>query len=390
MKKWVYISCLLQVLYCSQLILANSQDEIDLQLNLPKGFSASITITWELNSLNKDIPGLNKDVKDYNKTIEEYQIDCLDVDADGNMTVKQTWESIKEIYRDMDGNMCVRFDSRDSSYPIPETEVFSKNLIGQSMVFEIDPGGEILDISGYEKIARKMTRPALKHLHLGKDGIVKRLKNWSLFGIPEFCSAGPVKVRELHTETTIPDIKTIPKTVSYSKKWSLKEISDGLAHYEITIDRVKEQKNDITDFEGKRTEKLYTEKNETCHLTCDITTGLIINSQQIINSSSRDIHGDYDQSETVREYSSNGLITIETVINKAKAHESISLVILLSSIFGILFLLGLLNIFRLIKEHGMRSKLLFSVVFTIIALVLFLFVLLQPLITRLVYTYTNH
>ena len=160
MNKWILI---LLLLVASGAVFADSQDEIDLRLNLPKGFSASVIVTSEFESLNKAVPGLDKDVEDYHKTVEKYQIHCLDVDAEGNMKVKQTWRSIKEIYRDMSGEIRVRYDSEDSRYPIPESAVFEKFLIGQSLTFKVNSKGEILEISGYEKIAKKLTRPALKY-----------------------------------------------------------------------------------------------------------------------------------------------------------------------------------------------------------------------------------
>ncbi len=318
MKKW-FLGLFLIV--ASSMVFAGSQDELDLRLNLPKGFSASIAITSDFKSLNKDVPGLNKDFEEYNKTIEKFQIHCLEVDAESNMKIKQTWVSIKEIYRDISGKMCIRYDSEDSQYSVPEGAVFDKYLIGQHLIFKVNSKGKILDINGYEKIAKKMTKPALKHLHLGKDGIIRMLKNYKLFGISEFCSMGPVKVGELHTETAIPDIETIPKIVSYSKTWSLKEINDGLSHYEITVDSIKKQTWNITEFGKKRTSQEYKKSNEIRHLACDITTGLIIKSRYVIDSFSRDVHIGYDQSETIREYSGNGSMTIETVKNDPKVDE---------------------------------------------------------------------
>ena len=323
------------ILVFSQLVLANSQNEVDLRLNLPEGFSASITITSEFNSLNKKVPGLNKDVEDYNKTIEEFQIHCLSVDSDGIMEIEQTWKSRKEVFRDSSGKICIRYDTEDPLHPLPESEVFYNNIIGRSMIFRVNQKGEILEIMGYEKIARKMARPAIKYLHLGKDGVIKRLKNMGLVSISEFCSAGPLRMGELHVETAIPDKQTIPKTVSFSKKWSLREINDKLAHYEIMTNSVKKQTREILDFGGKRTGKLYNEESGVRHIYCNVTTGLVMKSQHDINSSSRDIHIDYDQPETVREYSSNGSITTETVVNEVQLREGISVVSLSLLFFGV-------------------------------------------------------
>lgn len=350
MKKLIYIFLLLLSLITA---FANSQNEINLQLNLPKGFSASVIITSEFDSLNKAMLGVG-DVKDYNKTVERYQINCLDVDAEGNMQVRQTWKSIREVYRDLNGEICVRYDSEDSRYPVPDSAVFEKYTLGQSLVFKVSPKGEILDISGYEKIADKLTKPALKYLHLEKDGIIRRLKNQDLFGIPEFCSDDIVKVGELHTETTIPNINSIPKIVSYSKKWSIKEIDNRLVHYEIVTDTVKKQTRDIIDFEGKRTDKLYTEEKGVRHLYCDVVTGFIMKSQHTINSASRDIYGGYDQSKTLREYSSNGTITIETMKNETKASlmsERGKLIF----VIGIVILVGII-VFGVYTIKGKNGK----------------------------------
>ena len=67
------------------------------------------------------------------------------------------------------------------------------------------------------------------------------------------------------------------------------------------------------------------------------------------------------------------------------------MILLLPLLFwSVSFFAGLFNIFRLSKKHNATWKIFFSVVCVVLALLLFLFVLLQPLINRLVYNYTNH
>ena len=58
--------------------------------------------------------------------------------------------------------------------------------------------------------------------------------------------------------------------------------------------------------------------------------------------------------------------------------------------WSVSFFTGLFNIFRLSKERNSTWKKFFSLLCIVLALLLVLFGLLQPLIIRLVYNYTNH
>lgn len=66
------------------------------------------------------------------------------------------------------------------------------------------------------------------------------------------------------------------------------------------------------------------------------------------------------------------------------------LIILLPLLFwGLSFFMGLLNIFRLRNKRNVKSDIIFNGFCLVLALLLILFLLLQPLISKLIYSHNN-
>ena len=126
----------LSTLFCPKELNA----KVELKLNIPKGYSAILRMTMKANSINTV---REKENKDQMHMVYEYLIDCINVEPNGTMTIKQTLKAIK-INNKKDGGTGFEYDSNN-----PDTEI-SKGFAAQiaplqkSLVMKVTPNAKII------------------------------------------------------------------------------------------------------------------------------------------------------------------------------------------------------------------------------------------------------
>jgi hypothetical protein len=301
---------------------SSSKETIDIILNLPKDFTAIVNVASESETIVlshsslKYSPELGE--KHSFKKATRLRIECLDVHTGGTMFVKQTWEAFKRT-QFYDGKEIRGYDTDDPLRPIPKEEFFEANLLGQNMIYEVKPDGTIVSVSGYEKIVKKMKKPALKYVHLGVDGIIRELKKLPLLGIAEVCSEGPIAIGELRIDNSIPNIESIIPIKEYSRTCELKEIRNNVAYFEISVRHIGQMEREIVDLEEKIESKSYVDHSGSKKVRCDINTGLIVKS--LYKSETKRINKgtNNDKSPWEQRYVDNSITTIETNIVDKKS-----------------------------------------------------------------------
>jgi len=133
------------------------KDGVEIRVNLPKGFSAVVRNTTE-DEVSLIVWGV-KHTKS-RKIIDEYLLECLEVDDDGIMTIKQTCRSCKVSgYRAAPKGRRGDFYEYDMNAP-PEDLVggirFRTAELGGSLIIRISPDGETVDVNGVETVADKL------------------------------------------------------------------------------------------------------------------------------------------------------------------------------------------------------------------------------------------
>ncbi len=157
------------------------------------------------------------------------QMDVLDVDPQGNMRIRNTYNWSMATRTGSMGNL--NYDSAKQTTPPPGAEPFAA-LLGQSYIIRITPKGEVLDVNGVEELQAAVRKklpagaeagPALGALsqYLDKNSIKQMLE--SALGVyPD----KPVEVGESWSKKRVfsPMFE-----LTIDSKWTLQKLEDGVA-----------------------------------------------------------------------------------------------------------------------------------------------------------------
>jgi hypothetical protein len=132
---------------------------VELQLRLAKGKTYYQKSTYDQH--------ITQTVMNQQQAIDQtigtgMKWDVLDVDAQGNMRIRQTY--IWTAYKQTNPMGSVEYDSAKQATPTAGAEVFAA-LLGQSFVVRVTPKGEVLDVNGVDE----MRAAVLKKLPAGAD-----------------------------------------------------------------------------------------------------------------------------------------------------------------------------------------------------------------------------
>lgn len=225
------------------------------------------------------------------------------------MTIQQTLLSSILTVSDpiRDWNRTIDFSDKENL-----SEPFTTYLLNSPLTFEVKSDGSILSVQGYQKIADELVPVAAKHLYLGREEVERELCRRSVVGISEFCSKGPIRVGETHTEEEIPKTEQIPPITKYSKIWKLVGRTDNTVQYEVTYDSTGEQDRTVRDFAGIHQTITKEQQFHKQQITCDISTGFTLKS--VLNTR---IDSEYNfvNTDTIRKQITTGTTTVESVVS---------------------------------------------------------------------------
>ena len=131
--------------------------EVKIAVNLPKGFSALVRTTMERET---SLIALGIRTSKSRTMTEEYLVECLDVDDNGVMKVKQTYKSCKVTgYRAASEGERGDYYEYDMSSPpddVSYTLRFHAAGLGESLIIYVSPEGETIDVNGAEAFADRL------------------------------------------------------------------------------------------------------------------------------------------------------------------------------------------------------------------------------------------
>jgi len=157
------------------------------------------------------------------------KMDVLDVDGQGNMRIRSTYNWSMSKRTGPMGNL--DYDSAKQPTPPPGAEPFAA-LLGQTYVIKISPKGEVLDVNGVEALQAAVRKklppgaeadPAMSALsqYLDKNGIKQMVEN-SLSVYPD----KPVEVGESWSKKRV--ISPMFE-LTIDSKWTLQKLEAGVA-----------------------------------------------------------------------------------------------------------------------------------------------------------------
>lgn len=215
------------------------KDGVEIRVNLPKGFSAVVRNTTE-DEVSLIVLGM-KHTKS-RKIIDEYLLECLEVDDDGIMTIKQTYRSCKVSgYRAASKGKRGDFYEYDMNAP-PEDLVggirFRTAELGGSLIIRISPDGETVDVDGVEAVADKlmgeMTGLEEEKREPARKKFIESLKSSRVAGLlGEYPQSARYVGQSWKTvrKRSLP-LKLGEKVEKVRSKFRLESINDGVASLE--------------------------------------------------------------------------------------------------------------------------------------------------------------
>jgi hypothetical protein len=207
------------------------------------------------------------------------KLDVLDVDAQGNMRIRRTfnWSMVKRT-DPTQGDL--HYDSSKQTSPPARAEVFAA-LLGQSYIVQISPKGQVLDIDGVEDLqeairkklpagAETRAQMSALTLHVDTKGI-KELTATTLAVYPD----QPVQQGESWTERSV--TPTILGLTSESKS-TLQKRAAGVATITIVSSRRSDPAVPPRDM-GRMKMKADLSGTQECTIRVEEATGLILGEQ---------------------------------------------------------------------------------------------------------------
>ena len=287
MKTRVFILIIMSAILSFASLLPAADRTVELKLNLPKGLKASTTIEWDSNSVIVVSPSPNAvaNVNDSSKKIikqslrQEYLIECIDVDANNIMTIKQTLKATK--IRNQYGQYVNEYDSADTQDKDPGVFGFFQSLINESLTFHMAPDGNIIEVIDAQILADKICDKLKDSKHIPPDLEAEKARWLDMFrnerirAVPAFYPAGPVSVGQSWITPACSSKILCPTLDVASDTWTLKKIIDGIAHLQITGKYVDNSLQPPFD-PGRKTIISHIETNSISDAYIDIQTGLVI------------------------------------------------------------------------------------------------------------------
>ena len=286
---------------CIFLPSCRKKDSVEIKVNLPKGFSAVVRKTYAREAV---MTFGGQQHKKSQKIEDEYLIECVDVDSNGVMAVKQTYQNCKvsgyEPQANGEGANFYEYDMSKPSGEIPGLIRLHAAGLGQSLIIRVGPDGETIDISGIEAFADKLMGEMTGIEETKRDGVRKKfiesLKANRVAGLlREYPRRAKFVGQSWKTKLDMSRSLSLGKTAGKGKnKFKLESISDGVAslkkesEFELAITWDQSGLSEAG-AEGKKTLKL--SGHGSGEMKVDLATGLVLSSRGVSKSMPKEYGG---------------------------------------------------------------------------------------------------
>ena len=220
-----------------------SSQSIEFKLHLPKGYKAVTVVTKQSNGQMVITPppahvaDANDSKKIVNESTEtnEYLLECLDVDPNGVMTIKETLTSRKEMrkYGDL---LLLKYDSKDKEAEVSRNIAPLAVQVNESLTFRITPKGDVFEVTGAKALAEKIGKK-LRFSGAQREQqqtiLFERFKYSRPQAIPRYYPASAVFIGQSWITPSFCSGKTCPTLDVASNTWTLQSIKEGIAHFKI-------------------------------------------------------------------------------------------------------------------------------------------------------------
>ncbi|MBN2374929.1 MAG: hypothetical protein JXD22_00910 [Sedimentisphaerales bacterium] len=155
MMKKGYVFRLMLVLAGAVLVLWSAtdcpgQDKVELKLAVPKGFSATIVKTEESVSTR----GAEQKNELKRKMVSEFSVECLAVEPNGVMHIKQTLTRMKAEGGWQQSKF--EYDSAKKDAVVPKAIRKEAAYLGEALVMRVSPDGSVIEVQGIGKVVDKI------------------------------------------------------------------------------------------------------------------------------------------------------------------------------------------------------------------------------------------
>ncbi|MFC2172306.1 DUF6263 family protein, partial [Acidobacteriota bacterium] len=132
-------------------VLKSETGKVHLQIKLKKGQAVSIKTDLD-QVISQEINGKKQDV--HQNMLMEYRYEIVNVDSEGELTVKVTYTRVHFKQEDPAG--VVEYDSADPPAIIPDTALGHAALVGQHFSAKLMPDGRVTGIEGADAMIANM------------------------------------------------------------------------------------------------------------------------------------------------------------------------------------------------------------------------------------------
>lgn len=313
------------IMVCMFMPSCEKKGGVEIKVNLPRDFSAVVRRTVERKS---SLTVLGKKHSKSRKITDEYLIECLDIDDDGVMAVKQTYKSCKVSGYGTAGEGKLgdfyEYDMSTVSDDVPGTVRFHAAGLGESLTIWISPGGETVEVEGVEAFADKMMSE-MRGLdesqgELTRERFIESLESSRVAGLLGEYPRRAKSVGEswkIDRDTSGPS--KLGKRVGNKKsKYRLESVTDGVASLKKESTFESTVTEDHSGLSGTGVEAEFTLKKggtSSSEIEVDLATGVVLSSRSVGKSALKK-HGPMTlrQRMAKSEMAYKTMRTVETII----------------------------------------------------------------------------
>jgi hypothetical protein len=214
----------------------------------------------------------------------EYLCECIAVDPEGVMSIRQTWQRVAQVRQGADGKAYEDDTAKPSVLPTREVPPES-GLVGQSLVYQVTPERKVRSVTGAEAVAGVFL--SQDRWGLPPDTPENR-KQWAehfssyplllLWTPAAFLPGKPVARGDTWGVESRCGAASCPADASRTVQWSFSDATDGIAHLRGQARGASPHETRCVDASGSDAGLLVEKADET--LTIDLSivtaTGLIL------------------------------------------------------------------------------------------------------------------
>ncbi|MFH1616851.1 MAG: DUF6263 family protein [Planctomycetota bacterium] len=275
---------LLSIIVLTPLLSAGPKS-VSLRLNLPQGFRAVVVETTESNSITTFSSSSGPEKGQGEQKIQgrqtltnEYLVECLGIDANGIMTIRQTLTNTRGFIKN--GEMITQYDSAD---PNSQTVGAGETLtapVGKPVTFKVTSQGKVLEVEGFEPILEKIGKILKTKYSLPDFGQkemdmwLQRFKNERPHAIPAYYPTGRIVVGDSWVTPSFCLDGPCPTLEVASNTWTAKDINASTIHMEIVYTYSDDSIPQLQSLE-REIRKSQIRANNVSQMYINIDTGLI-------------------------------------------------------------------------------------------------------------------